>query len=190
MLSDLVPSPPHSSLPPSYGKNFHVHDSGTCVFAITTFGSCTGRRQLGAQHSTAGLPLVSFPLPSSHPACNDVIERERSIYIRALCHLIQSALYHGNPVCGLECSYSMTRTYLRANSGPASDVPPSSLTIDTVKAGRACRQTSIRVVDFERPISRGVVSLFHSSPFVIRLMQITDHWLSIQFGAANWINNQ
>ena len=39
-------------------------------------------------------------------------------------------------------------------------------------------------------LSRGVVSLFHSSPFVIRLMQLTDHWLSIQFGAANWINNQ
>ena len=30
----------------------------------------------------------------------------------------------------------------------------------------------------------------HSSPFVIRLKKLTDHWLSIQFGAANWINNQ
>ena len=38
--------------------------------------------------------------------------------------------------------------------------------------------------------SWGVVWLFCSSPFVIRLKQLTDHWLSSQFGAANWMDNQ
>ena len=30
----------------------------------------------------------------------------------------------------------------------------------------------------------------HSSPFVIRLKQLKDHWLSSEFGAANWMDNQ
>ena len=32
--------------------------------------------------------------------------------------------------------------------------------------------------------------LFCSSPFVILLKQLTDHWLSSPFGAANWMDNQ
>ena len=30
----------------------------------------------------------------------------------------------------------------------------------------------------------------HSSPFVIRLKKPTGHWLSIQFAAPNWLDNQ
>ena len=41
-----------------------------------------------------------------------------------------------------------------------------------------------------RTLSSLVVSLFCSSPFVIRVKQLTDHWLSSQSGAANWMDNQ
>ena len=41
-----------------------------------------------------------------------------------------------------------------------------------------------------RDWSWDVVLLFCLSPFVIRLMQLTDHWLFSQFSAANWMHNQ
>ena len=48
-------------------------------------------------------------------------------------------------------------------------------------------RTEWEEIDFS---SWGVVLLFSLSPFIICLKQLTDHWFSSQFRAANWMDNQ
>ena len=88
------------SLPPPFpdGKNFHVHDSGTCVSRLRPFALAPAA-QCRTQHS-----MPSF-LPPLLPSLQwgDLARAGRIV----ICHLAQSAVYHTSAVRSFECGHSV-----------------------------------------------------------------------------------
>ena len=101
----------------------------------------------------------------------------------------QSCLPQHVPPAGQRLADGRTEDDATSIQRPPPSLPPSTAS-RRVSSSSASSSISSAVATSPVEVLFNFFICPHSSPFVIRLKKQTGHWLSIQFAAPNWLDNQ